>query len=107
MGVLLSHSLYLPQRVLLTWATPGPGFLTLNVIVGHKIIIITITKLFEATMNLLSEKFQHSLSGRNQHFPIFLCTTPLSITIQDRMPGTVLTGFLPGFHSPCSGSFRA
>lgn len=58
MGILLSHSLYLPWRVLLlTWATPGPGFLTWNVIVGHKITTIIIAKLSEAAMNLLSENF--------------------------------------------------
>lgn len=97
MGVLLSHSLYLPGKVLLTWATPGPGFLTWNIIVGHKIIRITITKLSEATMNLLSERFQHPVSGSNWHFPIFLWTNPLSITIQDCMSGTVPTGFSPWF----------
>lgn len=100
MGILLSHSLYLLLRVLLlTWATPGPGFLTWNVTVGHKIITI-ITKLSEAAMNLLSEKFQHPVSGSNQHFPIFPLTTPLSITIQDCMPDTVPTGVSPWFSQP-------
>lgn len=38
---------------------------------GHKIITITITRLSEASVNFLSEKFQHPVSGSNHHFPIF------------------------------------